>query len=209
MKNTEIIWKKIPKYSLYEASTDGHIKTFNWKNKGIEAIMKPAKDNNGYLRTMLKNEEGKFCTIKVHRIIAQTFLENPLNKATVNHKNGIKNDNRVCNLEWMTQKENTKHANEFLPKNINKGEKVGTSILTEVQVQEILDNYEFGKKKRKKVSRKELALKYSVSEITIKSIVMRISWLHLTPNNPLFLNSGIKEKEYKKNYRIKLKIQNL
>jgi hypothetical protein len=207
MKKTETIWKKIPNYSLYEASTDGDIKTFNWKNKGTEAIMKPAKDTRGYLRTMLKNESGKFCTIKVHRIIAQTFIENPLNKATVNHKNGIKDDNRVCNLEWMTQIENTKHANDFLPKNINKGEKVGTAILTEIQAQEILDNYEFGGSRVKKMSKKDLALKYGVSVSVIKSIAMRVSWRHLIPNNPLFLSSGIKDKEYKKKYREKIRLQ--
>jgi hypothetical protein len=103
-------WKKIPNYSLYHASTDGEIKTFNWKNKGKEAIMKPAKDEKGYLRTMLKDDSGRIKTIKVHRIIAFTFLDKDTGMDEVNHKNGIKDDNRIENLEWSNRSKNVKHA---------------------------------------------------------------------------------------------------
>ena len=97
-------WKKIPGYSLYEASTEGRIKTFNWKNTGKIAIIKPALDNSGYLRTMLKRDiDGKIHTIKVHRLIAMTYIDNPKNYPEVNHLNSIRNDNRVINLEWRSE----------------------------------------------------------------------------------------------------------
>lgn len=171
-------WKKIPNYPLYEASSEGRLKTFNWKNKGKEAIMKPALDNGGYLRTMLKNVNGKYDTIKVHRIIAQTFLDNPLDKETVNHKNGIKTDNRLINLEWATRSENCKHA--FTSRlNSNIGQNNPCASLTEEQVIEIRANYQYGKKARNGITKKQIAEKYGTTFATIKQIIQGTSWKHL------------------------------
>jgi hypothetical protein len=172
-------WKKIKQFPLYEASENGEIKTFNWKNKGKEAIMKPANDACGYLRTMLKNEEGKFCTIKVHRIIAQTFIPNPENKPQVNHKNGIRSDNRVINLEWCTASENIKHSFNFLNRDRKYGEKNPAAKISEKDVIEIRKNYVYGKKSKQGKTKKELAKEYNTTFGIIKSIVLNKTWKHL------------------------------
>lgn len=176
----EKIWKTIPGFSLYQISNYGEIKTFNWKNKKVEKIMLPALDGGGYLRTMLKRDsDGKFCTVKLHRLVAITFLENPLNKLEVNHINGVRNDNRVINLEWVTHKENIKHSFK-IGLSCNKGEKNPSATLTDEQAKEILSNYKFGKKNKDGITKKELAKQYNVSFSVIRDLVQRRTWKHLS-----------------------------
>jgi hypothetical protein len=147
-------------------------------------ILKPGKDKKGYLRVVL-SIENKLCTKKVHRLIAQTFIPNIENKPQVNHINGIKNDNRVDNLEWVTAKENTKHAidnglfyfntsKQSININTKKGSLNGMSLLNEQKVKEIRQKFI-----PRKYTRKMLSIEYSVSENCIKDIVIRKSWKHI------------------------------
>ena len=72
-------------------------------------FLKETHDNYGYCITRLRIKKTTI-TLKLHRIVAFAFLENPLNKQEVNHINGIKTDNSIENLEWVTRSENLKHA---------------------------------------------------------------------------------------------------
>jgi hypothetical protein len=174
------IWKKIPNYSLYEASNLGNIKTHNWKNQGITRVMKPALDGSGYLRTVLIRDDGKYHTVKVHRIIAQTFIPNPKNKPQINHKNCVKTDNRDINLEWCTVSENQIHAYKEKRRNIS-GENNPATKLKDWQVLEIRKNYVYGRKSRheKGLTKKQIGEQYGVASSVIKAIIQGKTWKHL------------------------------
>lgn len=83
------------------------------KNKKNKKIIKGSYDGNYYrIKPLSNNKKGIVPSMFRHRIIAFTFIPNPDNKPNVNHKNGNKKDNRVSNLEWVTQQENVQHAHK-------------------------------------------------------------------------------------------------
>lgn len=176
-------WKKVKGFSTYECSSDGELKTFNWKNKGVERIMKPAMDNGGYMRTVLKRDsDGKLCTIKVHRVMAITFLEGVEGKNEVNHINGIKHDNRIENLEWCSRSENLIHAYKLGLSNV-KGERNPATNLKDSDVLAIRSKFTYGRKGGRPlpgvVSKTMLAKEYNVNVSVIKYILNRKTWKHL------------------------------
>lgn len=101
------IWKDIKDYEgLYQVSNLGKIKSLI-TNKELKQF-KRSKLYPYYCVNLCKRKKHKMYA--VHRLVAQTFIPNIKNKPQINHKSGIKTDNRVCNLEWCTNKENAKHA---------------------------------------------------------------------------------------------------
>lgn len=116
------IWKDIQGYEgLYQVSNLGRIKSLGRTIKKIgpkgkifyrdypEKILKQTKNKKGYLTVILsKNNENKI--VRVHRIVAKTFLNLKEKGKEVNHKDGNKENNCASNLEWITHQENMIHA---------------------------------------------------------------------------------------------------
>lgn len=116
------IWKPIEGHPGYEVSNLGRVKSLekkvynkrgNLHRKWPERILKQSHNTFGYLQVNLSNRSRMRI---VHRLVAETFLPNPQNYPVVNHKNGIKDDNRVENLEWCTVSYNTWHSCNVLGK---------------------------------------------------------------------------------------------
>lgn len=106
---------------------------------GTLVMMSPHKTYNGYLQIGLK-EKGISYKKYIHRLVAEAFIPNPENKCDVNHKNGIKTDNRVQNLEWATRSENQIHAYRVLKRQSPWTNKFGKDNPSSKIVLQIKDN---------------------------------------------------------------------
>jgi hypothetical protein len=103
--------KVIPGFSNYSISIGGVVYS-NRRPGSKGGALKPYINANGYHTVNLYNDNGNVKNVRVHRLMAQAFIQNPDNKPQVNHINGVKTDNRLENLEWASAKENTIHAFE-------------------------------------------------------------------------------------------------
>ena len=109
--------KEFPNH--YKVSNFGNVKTkpryvSNHTGKLLvkEKILKQRKSKKGYKVVDLSVNSKKYYR-QVHRLVAETFIQNPENKPQVNHKDGNKENNNVSNLEWVTNQENQLHAVKY------------------------------------------------------------------------------------------------
>lgn len=149
----EEIWKDIFGYEgLYQVSNLGRIKSYDkykWnrfkyiKLKGKQ--LKLSNDKNGY-KIICLTKNKKEIMHKVHRLVAKAFIPNPNNYSCINHKNEIKDDNRVENLEWCDVKYNNIYGSRInkvktkLNKKVNQYDLQGNFIKTYNSMQSIKEH---------------------------------------------------------------------
>jgi len=184
------IWEPVYEYEgLYEVSRFGDVigidrtvirKTTLKNGLYVEQelkikgrILKPDISNQGYyMVSLFKN--GKSTRFYVHRLVGVAFVDNPNNLPQINHLDSDRLNNFYQNLEWSTQKQNMQHCVKMgrHKPSYCKGEQCGNSKLTEKQVLEMRSLHY-------KVSYRNLAKMFGVSDVTVHRILKRRIWKHI------------------------------
>lgn len=107
------IWKDIKGYEgLYQVSNLGRVKSLpHGRTKGC--ILRPWNNKGYQVVGLWEGTPSKMRKLSVHRLVAEAFISNPENKPCINHIDGIRNNNNITNLEWVTYSENNNHAIKF------------------------------------------------------------------------------------------------
>ena len=185
-KSDEIneIWKPVKGYEgIYEVSNLGRVKSLprlkycghkNSKPQKVhERILTSWVDRLGYVKVRLsKNGESK--TTLLHRVIADAFIEPVEGKNEINHKDGVKANNAIENLEWATRGENVKHAFLNKLKHPKRGEENNKSKLNWESVREIRRLHSNG------LSQKDLSRRFGVTIANVSSIVNHKTWKEIS-----------------------------
>lgn len=178
----EELWKPAPGLlGLYEISNLGRLRRSGpgGPNTKIGKILAGSPDKNGYRTCFvsLGNKSAYKC-VKLHRLVVGAFIGEIPDGMQVNHKNGIRDDNRVENLEIVTPSQNVEHSFRALGKvmgynNQSKGEKHHNSRFTESDIRAIRALYEKGH------TQVEIAKRFQTKQSKISEIVLRKSWKHV------------------------------
>lgn len=127
----EEIWKDIRGYEgRYQISNTGKVKSLHYHRGNKERVLIPRcsiRGNTQRYYYVVLSKNNKQHTYYIHRLVAEYFMDNPLKKPYVNHKDGNKHNNDVDNLEWVTPLENNLHAYHILGKHPMKGFKYDKS----------------------------------------------------------------------------------
>lgn len=164
------IWKPVVGHEeWYSVSNLGRV-----RRNATGRILNPSANNYGYKRITIHYNRQIITTVAVHVIVAIAFIGQRPKDKEINHKNGIKTDNRAENLEWVTSSENRQHAMRVLGIDYAcPGERHGNAKLTNIAVIDIRSQHAKG------ITPQRLASQYHVTDRTIRGIVRRESWWHI------------------------------
>lgn len=177
-------WRTIPEWTLYEASSAGHV-----RRKESQRSLKPSLNRKGYFQvTLYRLGSPKGKSFRVHTLVTLAFIgPRPADKE-VNHKSGIKTDNRITNLEYCAGDENRAHAllhglhpsgdnhgTHTKPESVARGERQGCSKLTEEIVRDCRRRYAEGG-----ISTYKLAAEHGVNQTAMYLAIVGKQWQSCT-----------------------------
>ena len=173
-------WRSVSGYEgLYEVSNKGRVRRTG-KAYGAAVpgkILGYGDGGVGYVKVRLYTGNCKCKTFRVHHLVLAAFVGPCPDGMVCNHKNGIKSDNRVENLEWVTYSQNTQHGFDVLHRDTPRGEGHGMAKLSEDQVIEIRRLYLTGN-----YSQHQLAKMFNIGRRGIQAVVTLGTWKHIKAN---------------------------
>lgn len=178
----EEIWKDIEGYPGYRVSNLGRVKSLVKAYRREEIILKGSPNTLGYILVQLYPEPCKRKSLLVHRLVMLTFQPNPMmDELHVNHKDLDVANNKMSNLEWVTEKENSEHywnnpnIGDRLP--TPSGEQHHLAVMTDELVIEFRRRWE--EVKGVYGQRSKLAREFGIGESTARLITDGKTWKHL------------------------------
>lgn len=169
------IWKAIKDYPKYEISNRGRVRSYVLNNNGT--ILRPIPQSKGY-RHIFLSENNTSKNILIHTLVLTAFVsERPVNYQC-NHKNGIKADNRLENLEWVTGRENIIHSFKNGLRKPYFGDRHHSAKLKESNINEIRQLAIHNSNRR-------IAKMFNVSPSTINQVVRGLIWKRVLPSTDI------------------------
>jgi hypothetical protein len=178
-------WRPVVDYEgLYSVSNFGRVRSErNTTRSKKGAVVTPMQMPNGYLNIGLSAPGYERKTWLVHRLVAEAFLGLPADSKQVNHKNGDKTDNRLCNLEWVTPRDNQQHRFTNLGHKRIQGEANPRGKLTEESAREVLRLWSTRPDRAvapdHPLSQESLAKRFGIRIHAISRLVRGETWKHL------------------------------
>lgn len=160
-------WRVAPGWPNYAVSSHGRIKRLTTRNSGVAGAILASFLVCGYPSVNL-SAPGTRKSVRIHRLVAEAFIEQPEGATEVNHIDASRDNNHVANLEWVTASGNRLHAYHY-GKLRATGESNGYSKLTENAVAAI----------RGEGAEKMLAKQFGVSARTVRDVRARRTWNHI------------------------------
>lgn len=187
------VWKTITWANNYQISNKGRLKVLeykkgsHYKKEDYPLIMKQGFNTKKYCVSAIVDNHKKRTPVRIHRLVGEFFIPNINNLEQLNHLDGIKQNNNLENLEWISNADNMRHSYAIgLRIDSSKGINNGRCILTEEEVIYIYLNPQ-------KLSYAKLSKMFNVGKSTISSIIKGKNWKHITKD----LNKQKEEQKWK------------
>jgi len=178
MKDLKFIceeWRDVPNFEGYQVSSLGKIRGIDRLKQGRSGLrltrgqeLKQVPNKKGYPEVRLRKNGTH--TRLVHKLVSSAFLVKSEGQTQINHINGVKTDNSVINIEWVTQSENQKHAYKLGLQPSRAGEGNSRATITDKDVTKLKLLYNSGK------TTKEVSELIGVNLSIIRQIIYRKSW---------------------------------